>query len=420
MAFPSHALGRSEKPSWRAWFPWSGVPPLYAVRIIFNILFQLSLILLLIEAIFLAEKLNRILSQAIKFGAPLSDVFRLLFFTGPEIFDLALPMALMIAVYRVALQCREDRELLVLSGMGVGAHHFIWMVMSIGVAAQIASILISGTIGPRAQFLQRVVLFVAQYRALAGGITPGQFYTFGEHTVFAGPMATESPERRLFIHRAGVDTERVVIADRAKLEGPDPEGRLRLHLDDVSAQDFRVHRPPTNAPANKTPAAVEACEVCGSIINSDLLTTMRIGRFAQDIMLDDLIRLDPRGRTQAEWTSLELLNLTATPGPATLVHVGEAGRRFARGLLCLLAPLIAGLALAFTNRTTQAFALPAACAALMCFDLACSALADKLAPAGLAVVLLAVGALCAGFIAFLMRQTVAWQNEIVKPALARS
>ncbi|MCC7346931.1 MAG: LptF/LptG family permease [Variibacter sp.] len=420
----SHAAERASRWRRQGWFPWAGVPSLYAVRIVSNTAFQLTLIVLLIEAIFLAEKLNRVLSQAIKIGAPVTDAFKLLFFTGPEIFDLALPMALMVAVYRVALQCREDRELLVLSGMGLGAHHFVWMVMSLGVVAQLASVLVSGSIGPRSQYLERVVYFVAQYRALASGIVPGQFYTFGEHTVFAGRAEPGSLDRRLFIHKAGADTERVVVADRARLEGPDDMGRLRLHLDDVSAQDFRVHRTATRAAANPSPVnslgTTEPCEVCETLINSDLLSTMRIGRFAQDIMLDDLVKLDPRGRTPAEWTTLELLNLAAQPGVRTAAHVKEAGRRLARALLCLLAPLIAGIALVFTTRITQAFMLPAACAALMCVDLVCSAVAEQLAPAGLAAVLFVTLALFAIFIAVLMRQTVVWQHAIVKPALARA
>ena len=64
----------------------------------------------------------------------------------PAVFDLALPLALMIAVYRIVLRRREDRELLVLSGAGIGSARFVWWAMAIGLAAQLVSLAVSGVI----------------------------------------------------------------------------------------------------------------------------------------------------------------------------------------------------------------------------------------------------------------------------------
>src|SRR5690606_12519512 len=109
---------------------------------------------------------------------------------------LALPLALMIGVYRVILRCREDREFLVLAGMGVGLHQFIGLATVIGACAMVDSLFVSGTVDPLARFAHRLVLFNAQHEALRGGITPGQFYFFDAYTVFAGETTVATPERR--------------------------------------------------------------------------------------------------------------------------------------------------------------------------------------------------------------------------------
>jgi hypothetical protein len=97
--------------------------------------------------------------------------------------------------------------------------------------------------------------------------------------------------------------------------------------------------------------------------------------------------------------------------------VSEFGKRFARSLLCLMAPLLGGLALTFTSRASQAFALPVACAALMSWDLAGSALATALGPMGVVAILPSMLLLAAGMLALLMQQTIVRQHALVKPGL---
>ena len=395
--------------------PRLGLPRLYAERITKSILVQLTLIIVFIELVFLTEKLNYILQAAVDHNVRAAHVGLLLLYTVPQISDLALPLALLIAVYRVALRCREDREFLVLAGMGIGVHQFIWLALAIGIGLQACSLIISGAVDPYAQFAHRSVLFQAQHHALRGGITPGQFYFFGKNTVYASAQAVESQERRLFVHQDNGETKRVIGAARAQLGEPDADGDITLNLYDIMAQDFRVH----SGGAVPTESAPGRPEDSGSF-RSEPVASMKIGKFAQELKIDQLLRFEPRGRTPAEWTTLELLGLTQAPGPTGQSHLAEMGRRLARGLMCLLVPLIAGLALALTNRSTQAFALPAACAVVMCFDLACSGLAGALAPAGLAGVLLGIVGIASVCGAVLMHQAMALQHAIVRPALARA
>ena len=114
--------------------------------------------------------------------------------------------------------------------------------------------------------------------------------------------------------------------------------------------------------------------------------------------------------------------MKASLGPARIEerYVTEGGRRFARSLLCLIAPLIAGLALVFTNGVTQSFALPVACGLLMCLDLGFSILIENQSYAGLGTVLATLSLATFVLAGGLVHQLVARQHAIVMPALARA
>lgn len=379
------------------------IPSVYARRYLLGIGLQLVLILLFVEAILLAEKLNDVLRAALDRQARFSDILVLLLYTVPAVFDLALPLALMIAVYRIVLRRREDRELLVLSGAGIGSARFVWWAMAIGLAAQLFSLAVSGVIQPHVKYAERKLLFIAQYQALRGGIAPGQFYSFGKNTVYASRQEKRSPDRPLFIFQRDVNennSDRVIDANHALLVGPDENGNLTLRLRDFTTLDYDYGQGDGR-----------------SVVQSG---STRIGQYDQELTLDQLLRFDPRGSTVAEWTSLELVTAALASERTDIPKVTEAGRRLARSLLCLVAPLIAGLALAFTNRATRSFALPAACGVLMCVDLGASALVENQARAGIIVVVLTLLVVTFVLIGGLMHQLTSRQHAIVMPALART
>jgi lipopolysaccharide export LptBFGC system permease protein LptF len=399
-------------------FSVKSMPQLYARRMLARILLQLFLLLLLIEGIFLGERLTGILDSALQRSARVFDILALLTFTAPEVSDLALPLALLIAVYSTSLRCREDREFLVLAGAGIGAHQVIRMVVLIGVTAQLFSLLLSGIIEPYARFGYREVLFAAEYRALRGGITPGEFYFFGNTVVFAGSQATDTAERRVFIYQPRVGSDRVVVADRAKLEGPDNQGMMTLHLRDLTVNDFA--NPPAAEPSTGAAAAQAApCPNCASP-RGEPIRKLRIGTYAREMTIRDLFHFDLRGTiASAEWTSLELLGFGSAPAAADSSHANEFGRRLSRSILCLIAPLLALVALTFTTARTQAFAMPFACAVLLSLDLAVSAVVKLLSPLGLTWALVPPLAVAVAGLVALSHYTTQRQHGIVRPALGR-
>lgn len=387
----------------------SAVPRLYARRFVAMIALQLFFILLLVEGIFLAEKFASLLKVTLENQADANNIVLLLLFFAPEVFDLALPIALLMAVYLVALRCREGRELVILATMGVGARQFIVLALAIGLAAQFMSLLVSGIVEPYAQFSSREILFQAQNRVLRGGISSARFYEFPGYVIYAPAQIEAAAERPLFIHRAlDENLSRVITSRRARLDGPNATSELTLHLRDLTILDHA--KPGSLAKTDPTGDAPA---------NNSRTNFMKVGSFAQEMILDDLLRFPPRGGSPIEKTSGELLDSASFTANPT-AEIGEFGRRMARGLLCLITPLVAGLALVFTNRNSQPFILPVFCAGLMVLDITASTAVKNFAGFGFWATNLALIAAAALLIVTIIKLTLNRQNELIGPALARS
>ncbi len=370
-------------------------------RIKREVVIQVALVLLLIESIFVAEQLiSGLLEEVLKIRASLVSTLALMVAMLPQVFELALPTAILIAVYRVSLNLREDREFLMLSSLGIPPHGLIRLVIRIGVIAQIAAIAVGGFIDPLSRYGFRLVMFAAQYNALMGGtITASRLIETRVGTVAVSPSPDGQPRPRLFVRQANPDgTERIVVANGSRLTGPDVSGRVALHLYDFVVDDFAAPNP--SAPRPRIAP----------------LSSLRGTSTQQSMVIDDVVPFDPRGRNTAELTLPELIS---TAG-ADQNHRLELGKRLGRSFLCLLAPLIALLALSFTTRANQAFVLPLACAGLMATEIfGTTALSRFLAvgPWTMMAIILA-GALAIG--AFLVTVIAIRSSAVARPALGRS
>lgn len=383
-------------------------------RIVGRVFLQTLFFAFLIEAVFLAEKFSAIFDQAVENHAPAKDIFLLLIMSAPEIFDVALAIAVLIGVYRALIRAREERELLVMAGAGMGINQMIGLLLGVALLAQGASLFVSGTLGPKAQFSQRVILFDAEYHALRDGGSTGQFYNFPNHVVYVGQKVEGAPTRPLFIKQTIGSTVRIITADKAKLEGPDAAGKLSLQLRDFLAYDFDVD----TAQNNSAPQAT--CPGCPVLPAGAPSISMRIHNFTQQFRLDQLLSFTPRGRDNAgEWTLLELLGVLPPPAPAGNDETKSLGERFARSLLCLLAPLLAGIAIAFTTRATQNLMLPLACAMLLGLNILSTTLVAALAPLGGDFLLKVLIAIAVPLLAVLVVWVVRLQGALVRPGLGK-
>ncbi len=131
-------------------------PSQQARRIRRDVALQVALVLLLIESIFVAEQLiSGLLEEVLKIRASLGQTLAMMAAMLPQVFELALPTAILIAVYRVSLGLREDREFLMLSSLGIPPHGLIRLVIRIGLVAQIAALLVGGILDPLSRYAYR-------------------------------------------------------------------------------------------------------------------------------------------------------------------------------------------------------------------------------------------------------------------------
>lgn len=377
-----------------------GLPRKYAVSLLGSVVLEISLLLFLIEGLFLAEKLSGILEQGIAAKMGFANVLLLLLSTAPEIFDLALPSALLIAIYRVVLRLREDSELIIMAGIGIGAHRLIALLAALALPAQLVSLTISGFVEPHLRFLQREIMFESAYGTLHDQSAAGEFHFSGDYTVFVQPQRADDSLRPLFLHQAvGQRTDRLVSARDARLVA-ERDGWFALRLRNFAVYDFFPAR--NLAALEATPAAEKA----GANVQ---MSVVRVGSFEQELALDRLIYFAPR-EAPPELTLPELL----TRGAST-----DFARRLVRSLLCIFAPLIALLAVAWTGRATRALTLPLAAAILMGIDVAASALIGRATSISLAAGA-ALGGAALLILLALYHQTLARQDGLLKAVLGKA
>lgn len=389
------------------------VPTRFLRSMMASVLGRVAVILLLVEGIFLGEKFPELFNTAVDRHGGLRDIVLLLACATPEIFDLALGLALLLAVYQALLRSRENREMLVIAGAGIGSFEFIAFLLVIGFAGLFASIVISGLLQPAAQYAKRVVLFDAEYNALLHGGGGDQFYSFPKHTVYVIPQSGQSESNRVFIEEREANHTYAITSDAARLSKGLEDGQLLLSLSAIEMID--VDRTPGND-GNATPPGDRAGKLDGS--SADLFQIEAAGA-NQRLSLTDLIPFRSRGGTTDEMTIFALIQKALGSLTGDQKEVRAFGDLVAQGLLSLFAPLLAAVALCLTNRKTQACAIPAALLVLVATNLLMVVLVRFLANFGasaLLSVVVSAGIFTVVGLATLVRRM---QSRLILPMLGR-
>ncbi len=339
---------------------------LFAQRFFSGVALLVFIVMVLFEAVFLAERFPMVFRAVFEHHADPSASLILLLWNSTQVVDLALAIAVLVAVYWTTLRLRENRELLVLVAAGTGPYQLINLVVMVAVLALISSITVSGILDPAARFAERQLLFNAEFQALRTGINTGQFYEFSGRVAFAparkagvAKRAAAYQTRGLFVYEDVAPGKfRVVTADHASLEGPDAIGRVVLKLGGFTSQTF-------------TSAGRGGCTNCTPDDKSNSRMALLSGDVTQAMMADQLLTFEPRGSSADE---LSIFDQFAETGYSTDPRHREdmrlLGERLARCFLCLLAPFVALACVCLTNRRTNYFALPLACMALMSLNVA--------------------------------------------------
>jgi lipopolysaccharide export LptBFGC system permease protein LptF len=380
---------------------------------------QVFVVMLLVEAIFLAERFPIVFRAVFKNNADPIDTTWLFLCNTTQVFDLALAIAILMAVYWTILRMRENRELLVLFAAGTGPYQLMAVVMAIAVAGQLLSLTMSGVIDPSTRYAEREILFNASFRALRNGINTGQFYKFPNRVAYApartrtdGAVADQT--RGLMVYESlKPGTFRVITADRALLDGPDAFGRVSLKLGSLTAHTFvTIVQPAGGAPAPAQSGSKGQMAISETMLSANDLT--------QQMSVGELLTLDPRGSNIEEMTIFD--QLRAKSDATSLRHRQDMrllGERFARSLLCLLAPLIALAAICFTSRATNYFVLPVACMGLMGLNMTSGWLIRAIVPVDPLGALSIPTAVTAVLLALLLAEIIHAQGRLAHPQLAR-
>src|SRR5690349_20900236 len=142
-------------------------------------------VIILIEAIFLAEHFTWVFRDAVRHEADLTGIALVLLCTSTEIFDLALAVAILMASYMILLRMRENRELLVLFASGLGPYQLGVLVVIVALAGQVISTIGSGLADPMSRYAQRSILFSSELRSLKKGVAKNEFYYFPSYVAYA-------------------------------------------------------------------------------------------------------------------------------------------------------------------------------------------------------------------------------------------
>ena len=409
---------------------------------------QTLAVVILIEAIFLAEHFTWVFRDAVRHEADLSGIALVLACTSTEIFDLALAIAILMAAYVTLLRMRENREMLVLFGSGVGPYQLGALVLIVSLAGQVVSMTGSGLVDPLSRYAQRSILFSSELRSLKKGVAKNEFYYFPSYVAYAmdhvqggappplapgqvpvidastnvKPAASPGRDRTLFVYQQiGPRTSRIVTAAQARLDGPDRSGRIVLNLSDFTSHTFADAHPLASEDGKAVHPIPGKCLNCPDAFGDTPPITMKVRDMSQLMMVDQLLPFTARTSNIDEQTIFEQMfmpdNETADSRAAQMRLLAE---RFSRSLLAFLAPLVALLGVAFTSRMTNWFALPLSCLALMSVNLLCEWVITTVAPRSVTGALLPPLLLYGGF-AYAVFTAIVWRHsDFVRPQLARS
>ena len=404
---------------------------------------QALAVIILIEAIFLAEHFTWVFKDAVRHEADLFGITLVLLCTSTEIFDLALAIAILMATYATLLRMRENREMLVLFASGLGPWQLSALIFIVALAGQGVSTVGSGIVDPMSRYAERAILFSSELRSLKRGVAKGEFYYFPsyvayamDHVADAAPPPTapgavpvidarpQKPQRdrTLFVYQQiAPHASRVVTAAQARLDGPDRTGRIVLNLNDFTAHTFADPHPLTTSQGAQTRPDPLKCPNCLDELKGLPRVSMRVRDMSQLMMVDQLLPFTSRGTDTVEQTVFEQLLMPDNhEAGARAAQMKLLAERFSRSLLSFLAPLVALLGVSATTRLTNWFALPLACLALMSVNLACEWLITTVAPLSVASALLPVLMFYAAIVWAVLRVAVWRHDGFVRPQLARS
>lgn len=329
----------------------------YGLHLIRRSLGGMAATLGLVLVVFLAERLTTLVEMLIQRHAPLSDLPLVLALTAPEIFITAMPLALLIGVYRALIEARDGGEIVVMAGAGVGPWRLLSPLLGFGALALVVVIVVAGWVDPLARAARdRLYLDAARRMVLesvGNGLPRDEIRTVDGHTVVSPSWASGGARRLLVFLPRDDGVERVVAAADYHLTEVDRLRRYHLILDDVTVADLPLRPPPGAADGRIVPSG----------------SGWRLGTLSRDVDLEAMLR-EPVLADQPQYGTLVSLMrralATATSDPSWGLRAAEI---VTRAWLTIAAVLMAAIGMSFAEGRRRFVALPVAGAAMVVIDL---------------------------------------------------
>lgn len=346
----------------------------YGLHLIRRSLGGMAATLGLVLVVFLAERLTTLVEMLIQRHAPLSDLPLVLALTAPEIFITAMPLALLIGVYRAMVEARDGGEIVAMAGAGVGPWRLMSALLGFGVVSLMVVIVVAGWVDPLARAARdRLYLEAARRMVLdsvGNGLPRDEIRTVEGYTVLSPSWASGGARRLLVFLPRDPGGERIVAATDYGLTEVEPLRRYHLILYDVTVADLPL-RPP-------------AAGVGGGPVPSG--SGWRLGTLSRDIDLESALR-EPALADLPQYGTLVSLIRRATSA-ATSVPDASWGLRAAeivtRAWLTVAAVLMATIGMSYAEGRRRFVALPVAGAAMVVVDLGLVRMVRSFDPASMA------------------------------------
>jgi len=337
---------------------WGPVTFRYAGGVLGDATKHALIILAGIEAIFLAELIvSHLLPHLLQNQGDFWQLMQLVLLAAPEGLFISLPLALLISIYLVLLRRKEAREFVAGAGMGRSPRTLVVLCVVFGLAGFAVSMVLTGFVEPHARYQMGRAFFDLRYEALRNGeIGPGKFYESGDLAVFAaGGRVNEVADDLFVLQRLENNRSRVIVADRTLSLGAAAGSTLGLVLDRAAVYELSLL--PQGALMEGVPEGFRVdCRDCRSLRPASLDNLLTLSRVVVELPQFDFPELRPRGERSEERTLFELLQGDL----ADASNARVLGERLLRGLLCIVAPLLALLAMTVTTGRTMLLVLPAA------------------------------------------------------------
>ncbi len=335
---------------------------------------QSAAVVLIFLCIFLLEEVGGQISRALEAGLELTRIPYMMALIAPPIFGYALPLSLLIGMFRVFLRLRENGELVSITNTGLRPGYFLALAVWLGVTGIMVSLFLSGFVEPLSRYAHRTELFYAQKEAVQKGIKRGDVRNLNGY-VAAAPNGRDERDVGVFVVDTNPKTfQRLISADRVVVEETATDGTYTANLENMRILFLGREAVGRSSPTGKEDNLLrKQREMPTAISAPSFARTLNVGAFAS---------LPPRHFRDDQLTLNELLPWSTVAGQSTPKQILRGTGIVVQSMLCLIATLSALLAVCLTRSTASMVVLPAFAGGLVAIDFAFGALARFLSQAG--------------------------------------